>query len=65
MHLQVSYVDGGVQDSLGGGICQVSSTLYNALLRAEIKVVKRFPHSMAVGYVPCQQMQLWQEITRI
>lgn len=46
-----TYVDGGVQDSLGGGICQVSSTLYNALLRAEIKVVKRFSHSMAVAYV--------------
>ena len=29
-----TYVDGGVADSLGGGICQVSSTLYNALLRA-------------------------------
>ena len=51
-HPAGTYVDGGVQDSLGGGICQVSSTLYNALLRAEIKVVKRFPHSMAVGYVP-------------
>ncbi|MFQ9515968.1 MAG: VanW family protein [Eubacterium sp.] len=46
-----TYVDGGVQDSLGGGICQVSSTLYNALLKAEIKVVKRFSHSMAVSYV--------------
>ena len=40
-----------VEDSLGGGICQVASTLYNALLRAEIKVVKRFPHSLSVGYV--------------
>lgn len=46
-----TYVDGGVADSLGGGICQVSSTLYNALLRAEIKVTKRFSHSMAVSYV--------------
>lgn len=46
-----TYVDGGVQDSLGGGICQVSSTLYNALLRAEIKVVERYSHSMAVSYV--------------
>ena len=27
-----TYVDGGVADSLGGGICQVSSTLYNAYL---------------------------------
>lgn len=46
-----TYVDGGVEDSLGGGICQVSSTLYNALLKAEIKVVKRYSHSMAVAYV--------------
>ncbi len=46
-----TYVDGGVADSLGGGICQVSSTLYNALLRAEIKVVTRYSHSMAVSYV--------------
>ncbi len=46
-----TYVDGGVQDSLGGGICQVSTTLYNALLRAEIKITKRFSHSMAVSYV--------------
>lgn len=47
-----TYVDGGVADSLGGGICQVSSTLYNALLNAEIKIIKRYPHSMAVSYVP-------------
>lgn len=46
-----TYVDGGVADSLGGGICQVSSTLYNALLNAEIKIVERYPHSMAVSYV--------------
>lgn len=46
-----TYVGGGVEDSLGGGICQVSSTLYNALLNAEIKVVTRFSHSMAVSYV--------------
>lgn len=47
-----SYAGGSVVDSLGGGICQVSTTLYNALLEAEVKVVKRFPHSMAVSYVP-------------
>lgn len=46
-----TYVDGGVADSLGGGICQVSSTLYNALLNAELKIVERYPHSMAVSYV--------------
>lgn len=47
-----TYSDGEVVDSLGGGICQVSSTLYNALLNAEIKIVERYPHSMAVSYVP-------------
>lgn len=50
-HPAGTYVDGGVEDSLGGGICQVSSTLYNALLRAELKIVERYPHSMAVSYV--------------
>lgn len=47
-----TYSDGEVVDSLGGGICQVSSTLYNALLNAEVKIVERYPHSMAVSYVP-------------
>lgn len=46
-----TYVDGGVADSYGGGICQVSSTLYNALLLAEIDIVERYSHSMAVAYV--------------
>jgi vancomycin resistance protein YoaR len=38
-------------DSLGGGICQVSTTLYNAVLRAELEVVERSNHSMIVTYV--------------
>lgn len=46
-----SYENGKVVDSYGGGICQVSTTLYNAVLYAELKVTKRFPHSMAVAYV--------------
>lgn len=36
----------------GGGICQVSTTLYNAVLRADLEVVTRQPHSMPVWYVP-------------
>ncbi len=36
----------------GGGICQVSTTLYNAVKRAKLEVVERFPHSMPVDYVP-------------
>ena len=47
-----SYVNGMVVDSLGGGICQVSTTLYNAVLRAEIEVTERHNHSMIVSYVP-------------
>lgn len=46
-----SYENGQVVDTYGGGICQVSSTLYNALLHAEIEIVKRYPHSMLVSYV--------------
>lgn len=47
-----TYVNGKVEDSLGGGICQVSTTLYNAVLKAELEVVERSNHSMSVGYVP-------------
>lgn len=46
-----TYVNGRVENSLGGGICQVSTTLYNAVLRAELEVTERAPHSMNVGYV--------------
>lgn len=46
-----TYSEGEVIDSLGGGICQVTSTLYNALLRAEITITERYSHSMSVSYV--------------
>lgn len=46
-----SYLNGKVVDSLGGGICQVTTTLYNAVLRAELEVVERSNHSMIVTYV--------------
>lgn len=46
-----SYENGQVVDSFGGGICQVSTTLYNAVLYAELEVVERYPHSMLVNYV--------------
>lgn len=41
-----------VVPGLGGGVCQVSTTLYNAVLRAGLEVVERYPHSQPVGYVP-------------
>ena len=51
-YLAGSYLNGRVVDSYGGGICQVSTTLYNAAIRAELEIVERSPHSMTVNYVP-------------
>lgn len=36
----------------GGGVCQVSTTLYNAVLLAGLEIVERHNHSLPVGYVP-------------
>lgn len=44
--------DGVYQEEAGGGICQVSSTLYNAVLRAEVDVAERTHHSWPLDYVP-------------
>ncbi len=46
------YASGRIVDTMGGGICQVSSTLYNTVLRSELTVVERTNHSMTVDYVP-------------
>ena len=37
---------------VGGGVCQVSTTLYNAALKAGLTVKEYHPHSLQVGYVP-------------
>lgn len=50
-HMAGSYINGKVVDSLGGGICQVSTTLYNAVLLSELNVTERHNHSMIVSYV--------------
>ncbi|MDR1765534.1 MAG: VanW family protein [Lachnospiraceae bacterium] len=46
-----AYENGVVVDSIGGGVCQIATTLYNAVLRAELEVVQRQNHSMVVSYV--------------
>ncbi len=46
------YTSAGVINGLGGGICQVSSTLYNAVLEANLEIVERRNHRYAVSYVP-------------
>lgn len=43
------------EPGLGGGVCQVSSTLYNACLMAGLEIVERFNHALAVSYVPLGQ----------
>lgn len=46
------YKDGKVEYETGGGVCQVSSTIFSALLYTDIEVVQRQCHSMIVRYVP-------------
>ncbi|PQP88859.1 hypothetical protein CPT76_11510 [Paenibacillus sp. AR247] len=45
-------VRGELSEGVGGGICQVSSTLFNAADRAGLKIVQRYSHSRHVPYVP-------------
>lgn len=45
------YQDGKVVDGLAGGICQISSTLYNAVLLANLEVTERMNHSYTTSYV--------------
>ena len=47
-----AYAGGKVVQAYGGGICQVSSTLYNAVLYANLEIVQRYNHTYAVSYVP-------------
>lgn len=49
------YTGGEVDYGLGGGICQISSTLYNAVLKANLDIVERKNHSMTVSYLPVGQ----------
>ena len=46
-----AYENGQIVPSFGGGICQVSTTLYNAVIYAELEIEERYPHSMTVDYV--------------
>ncbi len=46
-----AYENGQVVDSIGGGVCQIATTLYDAALQAEMEIVQRQNHSMIVTYV--------------
>ena len=44
-------INGKYEDDYGGGVCQASTTLYNALLLADVEIIQANPHSLKVGYV--------------
>ena len=46
-----AYSGGEVTEQVGGGICQVSTTLFNAAVKADLEIVERHNHSLTVAYV--------------
>ena len=46
-----AYIGGKVVPDVGGGVCQVSSTIYNAALLANLEIVERSNHMFTTGYV--------------
>ena len=46
------YANNKMEQGLGGGICQVSSTLYNSVLLSNLEIIERKNHQFAVSYVP-------------
>lgn len=49
------YENGQVVDGIGGGICQISSTLYNAILKANMEATERRNHMFITSYIPAGQ----------
>lgn len=49
------YVSGKVVDGLGGGICQITTTLYNAALYANLEIVQRSNHQFVPSYAPASR----------
>lgn len=45
------YIGNKVEEGIGGGLCQVSSTLYQAALHSNLEIAQRRNHSMAVSYL--------------
>jgi len=45
-------VGGVFEPGIGGGICQVSSTIHDAVLHTDLEVVERHPHGLKIGYMP-------------
>ena len=49
--MATAYSGGDVTEDIGGGICQVSTTLFNAAVKADMEIVERHNHSLTVHYV--------------
>ncbi|MBR1820894.1 MAG: VanW family protein [Clostridia bacterium] len=49
--MATAYSGGEVTEQVGGGICQVSTTLFNAAVKADMEIVERHNHSLTVHYV--------------
>lgn len=49
------YVNGKVEDGLGGGICQITTTLYNAVVYANLEIVQRSNHQFVPSYAPASR----------
>ncbi len=50
--MSTAYVNGLTVDEVGGGVCQLSSNIYLATLRANLEIVERYNHGYTVGYLP-------------
>ncbi len=50
--MAATYSNGKVVDGLGGGICQISSTLYDAAVFADLQITKRRNHQFVTSYLP-------------
>lgn len=48
-------IGGELTPGLGGGVCQTSTTMYNALLLSDVTILERHPHSIPANYVPYGQ----------
>ena len=49
------YVEGKVVDGVGGGICQITTTLYNAVVYANLEIVQRTNHQFVPSYAPASR----------
>ena len=49
------YVQGEVVDGVGGGICQITTTLYNAVLYANLEITQRTNHQFVPSYAPASR----------